>query len=109
MLHGRTTFDNEIKQELAILFSNQVCIRLLKVKCISYKECRSFFPVFRYTASLFCKIATAVNPFIYFFMVDSFRQDFVEVLGKLCLGGEGAGYAAASNARTKARNSSFAR
>ena len=68
-----------------------------------------FFSVFRYTASLFCKIATAVNPFIYFFMVDSFRQDFVEVLGKLCLGGEGAGSAAASDARTKARNSSFAR
>ena len=74
---------------------------------IHQKTC--IFSVFRYTASLFCKIATAVNPFIYFFMVDSFRQDFVEVLGKLCLGGEGAGSAAASDARTKARNSSFAR
>ena len=57
--------------------------------------------VFRYTASLFCKTATAFNPFIYFFMVESFRHDFVEVIGKLCLGGEGAGFAAASNAKSK--------
>ena len=69
----------------------------------------SFVSVFRYTAAIVCKTSTAVNPFIYFFMVDSFRQDFVEVLGMLCLGGEGAGYAAASDAKSKARTNSFVR
>ena len=39
---------------------------------------------FRYTASLFCKSATAFNPFIYFFM----RQDFIEVMYRMCFGSE---------------------
>ena len=44
--------------------------------------------VFRYVASLFCKTATAFNPFIYFFMSKGFRQDFILVMHKLCFGDE---------------------
>ena len=39
-------------------------------------------------ASLFCKTATAFNPFIYFFMSKGFRQDFILVMHKLCFGDE---------------------
>ena len=39
--------------------------------------------MFRYLASLFCKTATAFNPFIYFFMSKGFRQDFIVVMHRL--------------------------
>ena len=44
--------------------------------------------MFRYLASLFCKTATAFNPFIYFFMSKGFRQDFILVMHRLCFGNE---------------------
>ena len=34
-------------------------------------------------ASLFCKSATAINPFIYFFLSRGFREDFNRFLGKM--------------------------
>ena len=47
-----------------------------------------FFSAFRYAASLFCKSATAFNPFIYFFLSKGFRQDFVIVMHRLCFGAD---------------------
>ena len=37
---------------------------------------------YRFTASLFCKSATAYNPFIYFFMFRGFREDTRTVLNR---------------------------
>ena len=41
-----------------------------------------FFSAFRIVACLFCKSATAYNPFIYFFMGKEFRRDCHNVLGR---------------------------
>ena len=69
--------------------------------------------MFRYAASLFCKTATAFNPFIYFFMSKGFRQDFILVMHRLCFGDEdlsifvqAAGYQSKFKQETRASYSS---
>ena len=56
------------------------CERLL-LSCLQ-KEGKfiSIFPAYRVAASLFCKSATAFNPFIYFFLSQGFRRDLMRLL-----------------------------
>ena len=59
-------------------------LQIVHLKCAFYVSV-----ALRYTASLFCKAATAFNPFIYFFMSHGFRQDFIEVVYRCCIGSGG--------------------
>ena len=57
----------------------QVCIGFLNSLIIHVQEISAEY---RFIASLFCKSATAFNPFIYFFMFKCFREDTIKVFNR---------------------------